>query len=419
MEFIALVFRKETKLLGSSLNQTMIFFLWFTGFALVASLSIDENTAGWTKWSTWSSCQTSCGNGMRFRSRACKVNRESQVMTYCRGRRISHQRCELPPCPTEASHTRSSADRTSSNDSQRTDIRGSQIPVTTAPEVTFMTTQGMPVCPWLPDSNTTSCGEDKSPMRVKKIVGGKKAKPNVWPWQVAIWSRKDLVCGGTVISRGWVLTAAHCFLNLTTYEFVFDNMELRFGSHSRNDIDDGVIVTPLLKRRVFIHPRYDAMRKTYDVAMIQLDPVLLYNDVVAPACLPEFLPLSIRTGDFCYVVGWGDTMGHGPSNIVLKQLRVEVVANNVCKFAYFYPLTQMILCAGGVRNEDTCSGDSGGPLLCKSRDTQKWEIQGVISFGSSVCGKANAPTLFMQVSYFLPWIELIMHDACLRWLVGV
>jgi len=42
-----------------------------------------------------------------------------------------------------------------------------------------------------------------------KIVGGIEAKANSWPWQVLLFDG-DGICGGSIISNQWIVTAAHC-----------------------------------------------------------------------------------------------------------------------------------------------------------------------------------------------------------------
>ena len=56
--------------------------------------------------------------------------------------------------------------------------------------------------------------------KLPRIVGGEEASPNCWPWQVSIQAKKPVrfdwrrhICGGTLINKEWVLSAAHCFIS--------------------------------------------------------------------------------------------------------------------------------------------------------------------------------------------------------------
>ena len=49
----------------------------------------------------------------------------------------------------------------------------------------------------------------------EKIINGQLATVGQFPWQVAIISTgffKNGVCGGSLISDVWILTAAHCLI---------------------------------------------------------------------------------------------------------------------------------------------------------------------------------------------------------------
>lgn len=63
------------------------------------------------------------------------------------------------------------------------------------------------------------------------------------------------------------------------------------------------------------------------------------------------------------------------------------------------------ICVGGQEGEDSCSGDSGGPLMIQNGNPPRWFLLGIVSYGASDCGKKDAPAVYTNVPQYIEWIR--------------
>ncbi|KAK2158570.1 hypothetical protein LSH36_167g04029 [Paralvinella palmiformis] len=110
----------------------------------------------------------------------------------------------------------------------------------------------------------------------------------------------------------------------------------------------------------------------------------------------------------CMVTGWGDTRGT-PNAIRtrLNQASVPISELTACNISYSGAITDNMICAGLPEGgRDSCSGDSGGPLICQLSD-QKWYLVGIVSFGND-CALPNFPGVYTRISKYITWINVNM-----------
>jgi len=225
-----------------------------------------------------------------------------------------------------------------------------------------------------------------------RIVGGEEAIPHSWPWQVSLRNPSYWhFCGGTIISKRWVVTAAHCVPDGDA-----SGLTVMVGDHDQDESDGE---TRLDVKRIIVHENYNTQNMQNDIALIELDEDVPWGQYVAPACLPS---TNVAVDQECVVTGWGETEGTGDST-KLQQVKVPVLSNSECQSSYGSYITNVNVCAGyDEGGKDSCQGDSGGPMVC--RPTGVYVLHGVVSWGAG-CADAGYPGVYARVSELVGWIQ--------------
>lgn len=132
--------------------------------------------------------------------------------------------------------------------------------------------------------------------------------------------------------------------------------------------------------------------------------LFFFLDFIRPICLPT--ANNIRVGDKVTVSGWGSTESGNHSTVKLK-VEIPIVPFFDCYKKFL--MKRVILdpskhmCAGGVAGKDSCTGDSGTPLMANHVDGY-WQILGITSSGNN-CGLAGWPGIYTRVVNYLDWIH--------------
>uniref|UniRef100_A0AAX7VL81 Matriptase n=1 Tax=Astatotilapia calliptera TaxID=8154 RepID=A0AAX7VL81_ASTCA len=258
---------------------------------------------------------------------------------------------------------------------------------------------GTPDCGDGSDEENCNCGTRG---RAQRIVGGQNAEQGEFPWQVSLHAKKyGHVCGASLISPKWLVTAAHCVQDENSLKLSQPgSWEIYLGVHTQKMLE-----SPVQKRnlkQVIPHPNYNHYTFDNDIALMELDSPVTYSDYIKPICLPaaqhEFPP-----GQDVWITGWGATREGGSAAVVLQKASVRIINQAVCDDLMGGQITSRMFCAGVLSGGvDACQGDSGGPLSCPSGN--RMFLAGVVSWGDG-CARRNKPGIYTTVTKFRGWIK--------------
>lgn len=254
-------------------------------------------------------------------------------------------------------------------------------------------------------STVTGCG-------VRKLVDvqwdrhGSETQPGQYPWHVSIYYFEDRAlafkCGGTLISKRVVLTAANCVVDQQNKTLVPQRMIVRLGKQHlfiRDELTEEVHVG-----KIEIHPNYDSSLMQNDIAKIVLEKEVNYTDYIQPICL-----WNRAVEDASDVV---NSQGvavklEDSQNYHLSQINLTVISALEClksdREFFSQVLSTSNYCAGLANGVKVWTGDSGTGMYFEENGI--WKLRGLVSSSPQTDSDASRKySLFTDVAQYRDWI---------------
>jgi endopeptidase E len=244
------------------------------------------------------------------------------------------------------------------------------------------------------------------------IIGGKAAVPYSWPWQISMTRKRNETyrshtCGGSVISKQWILSAAHCVYddrNLDTYR-------IKLGVNNQNkDDEQGEKVLKISE--IHVHPKFDTDDPAggYDISLLKLAEPIEFTDHISPVCLPTKQDEALPQVDAAVLTGWGRDKAGGrndpiPLPDLLQQVSLPLLSKQRCN-SLVGTNDGRLVCLGGVVGKSVCFGDSGGPAVVQ--ENGQWKQIGTASFVTN--GQCRGYSVYSAVSPGVDFIRQYVKD---------